>query len=168
MLLEIFAQNKNNMPLQNIEESLQYPAIVVANSTDGKERADKMSEQISILVIDDDPDFLELVECNLRLAGFDVFQATTGPEGLKTAGKKRPTVILLDTMMPDMNGIEVLKELKNNRKTKDIPVFMLTAKTTMGDIEHAFDAGANDYITKPVEMMKLGEIIKRKLTKFTS
>ena len=166
MLLEIFAQNKNDMPLQNIEESLQYPAIVVANGTDGKDRADKMRERISILVIDDDPDFQELVEYNLHLTGFDVLQATTGPEGLKIARKRRPAVILLDITMPDMNGLEVLSELKHNEKTERIPVFMLTAKTTMGDIEHAFDIGADDYITKPVEVMKLGEIIKRKLMKF--
>lgn len=165
MLLEIFAQN--NMPLQNIEESLQYPAIVVANSTDEKDRADKMSERILVLVIDDDPDFLELVEYNLHLAGFDVLQATTGLEGLKIARKRQPAVILLDVMMPDMNGLEVLSELKHNEKTERIPVFMLTSKTMIGDMEQAFDIGADDYIAKPVELMKLGGIIKRKLMKFT-
>ena len=124
-----------------------------------------MSERIPILVIDDDADFLEMVDYNLRLDGFDVSQATNGPQGLKLARKKRPAVILLDTTMPDMNGLEVLSELKYNVKTKQIPVFMLTAKTMMGDIERAFDIGADDYIAKPVELQKLGKIIKRKLSK---
>jgi DNA-binding response OmpR family regulator len=124
-----------------------------------------MSERIPILVIDDDADFLELVNYNLRLDGFDVSQATNGPQGLKLARKKRPAVILLDTTMPDMNGLEVLSELKYNVKTEQIPVFMLTAKTMMGDIERAFDIGADDYVAKPVELQKLGKIIKRKLSK---
>ena len=124
-----------------------------------------MSERIPILVIDDDADFLELVDYNLRLDGFDVSQAANGPQGLKLARKKRPAVILLDTTMPDMNGLEVLSELKYNVKTGQIPVFMLTAKTMMGDIEQAFDIGADDYIAKPVRLQELGKIIKRKLSK---
>ena len=124
-----------------------------------------MSERIPILVIDDDADFLELVDYNLRLDGFDVSQAANGPQGLKLARKKRPAVILLDTTMPDMNGLEVLSELKYNVKTGQIPVFMLTAKTMMGDIERAFDIGADDYIAKPVRLQELGKIIKRKLSK---
>lgn len=121
--------------------------------------------RISILVIDDDPEFQELVDMNLGLAGFSVTQALNGPEGLKLAKKGKPDVILLDWTMPKMSGLEVLAELKNDDKMKEIPVFMLTAKTLMGDIENAFDAGADDYITKPVELRQLGKIIKQKLEK---
>jgi len=124
-----------------------------------------MAERISILVIDDDAEFQELVEMNLHLMGFSVTGALSGPEGLKIAKKQKPQVILLDTTMPEMDGLEVLSELKYDEKTENIPVFMLTGKTLVGDIERAFEIGADDYITKPVELTKLGRIIKQKLQK---
>ena len=127
-----------------------------------------MSERIPILIIDDEKDFLELVEYNLRLAGFKVYLAANGKKGLKIAKKRLPEVILLDTTMPKMDGLEVLSELKHNEKTDKIPVFMLTGKTIMGDIERAFEIGADDYISKPVELKKLGTIVKKKLEKFLS
>lgn len=125
-----------------------------------------MSERIPILVIDDEKDFLELVEYNLRLAGFKVYQAANGKKGLKIARKKQPKVILLDTTMPKMDGLEVLSELKHHEKTDKIPVFMLTGKTIMDDIERAFEIGADDYIPKPVDLKRLGNIVKKKLEKF--
>jgi len=81
----------------------------------------------------------------------------------EVARAKKPDVILLDWMMPEMNGLEVLSELKHNGKTEDIPVFMLTAKEIMGDIERAFEIGADDYLTKPFDPAQLGKTIKRKL-----
>ena len=127
-----------------------------------------MGQRIPILVVDDDSDFLELIEFNLKLSGFDVALATSGPEALEIAGEQpQPSVILLDTTMPDMGGLEVLSELKYNKKTEDIPVFMLTGKTMIGDVEQAFEIGADDYITKPVEMKKLGRMIKDKLAKMS-
>ena len=127
-----------------------------------------MSQRISVLLIDDDPQFHELVEYELRLAGFKSYQALNGKKGLRIAKKKLPDVILLDTTMPKMDGLEVLSELKHDDKTEHIPVFMLTGKTTMGDVERAFEIGADDYITKPVELTKLAKIIKKKLDKFHS
>jgi CheY-like chemotaxis protein len=128
-----------------------------------------MSQRIPILVVDDDPDFLELIEFNLKLSGFEVTLATSGPEALEIAKEQpRPSVILLDTTMPEMNGLEVLSELKYTKATENIPVFMLTAKTMIGDIEQAFEIGADDYITKPVEMSKLGKLVKDKLAKMSS
>lgn len=124
-----------------------------------------MAERISVLVIDDDAEFQELVKECLHIAGFKIFKALNGPKGIKIAKRKQPHVILLDTTMPKMDGIQVLSELKYNKKTEDIPVFMLTGKTLVGDIEFAFDSGADDYITKPVEMRQLGKIIKQKLRK---
>jgi DNA-binding response OmpR family regulator len=124
-----------------------------------------MAKRIPILVVDDDAEFQELVEYNLRLAGFEVFQAMNGPDGLETARKEKPEVILLDTTMPGMDGLEVLSELKHDDRTEKIPVFMLTGKTMVGDIERAFEVGADDYITKPVKLMELGKIIKGKLKK---
>ena len=127
-----------------------------------------MSERIPILVIDDDKELLELVEYNLRLDGFKVYLAANGKKGLKIAKKRQPAVILLDTTMPKMDGLEVLSELKHDEKTDKIPVFMLTGKTIMDDIERAFEVGADDYIPKPVELTKLGKIVKKKLEKFLS
>lgn len=124
-----------------------------------------MADRVKIAVIDDDVDFLGLVDYHLRITGFEVFAAEGGKEGLKLVHKKKPDVILLDTTMPEMDGLEVLSELKHNEKTDNIPVFMLTGKTIVGDIERAFDLGADDYITKPVELKQLGQIIKRKLKK---
>ena len=122
-----------------------------------------MSQRIPILIIDDDKDFLELVEYSLRLTGFLVYCADNGSKGLKIAKKKSPAAILLDTTMPEMDGLEVLSELKHNSKTANIPVFMLTAKTAMADIEWAFEVGADGYISKPVEIKKLGSIVKAKM-----
>ena len=124
-----------------------------------------MAKRIPILVVDDDSEFQELIEYNLRLAGFEVTQAMNGPDGLEAARNSKPEVILLDTTMPEMDGLEVLSELKHDERTEKIPVFMLTGKTMVGDIERAFEVGADDYITKPVKLMELGKIIKAKLKK---
>ena len=122
----------------------------------------------SILIIDDDAEFQDLVEYNLKIGGFKVFQALNGLDGLVMAKKKKPAVILLDTTMPQMDGLEVLTELKADKKTKKIAVFMLTAKTLMEDIERAFDLGADDYITKPIELNKLAQVVRSKLRKIKS
>ena len=126
-----------------------------------------MSKRIPLLIIDDDSDFLQLVEYNLKLFGFQIFCATNGEEGLRIARKVSPDVILLDTTMPGMDGLEVLSELKIQEKTASIPVFMLTAKTMIEDVDRAFEVGADDYITKPVELRSLGRIIQRKLQKIS-
>ena len=124
-----------------------------------------MSKRIPLLVIEDEEHIRKIVEYNLKLDGFEVFMASNGREGLDIARKKKPDVILLDWMMPEMNGLEVLSELKHNRKTEHIPVFMLTAKGMLGDMDRAFDVGADDYITKPFDPINLGKNIKKKMEK---
>jgi len=127
-----------------------------------------MSQRIPILVVDDDPVFCDLLELNLRLSGFEVTLATSGAEALEIVKEQpHPSVILLDVTMPGMTGLEVLSELKYTKETENIPVFMLTAKTMLGDVERAFEIGADDYITKPVEMKKLGKLVKDKLAKMS-
>jgi len=125
-----------------------------------------MAKQISVLIVDDDEEFVELVEDALDMQGFTVYTATGGAEGLKLARKKKPDVVLLDVTMPEMDGLEVLRQLKNDGRTARIAVFMLTAKTIVDDIERAFDIGADDYITKPVELAQLGRLVTMKLDKF--
>ena len=120
---------------------------------------------LTVVVIDDDAEFLELVETTLQVAGCEVHLAENGVTGLETVRTTQPDVVLLDVTMPEMDGMAVLAELKKDKKTRSIPVFMLTAKTILSDIEQAFDAGADDYILKPVELMKLNQIIRMKLKK---
>lgn len=122
-------------------------------------------KRIPVLVIEDEDDIRKLIKYNLYQAGFEVYTAEDGPSGIKAARKYKPSLILLDVMMPGMNGLEVLTNLKWNKKTKDIPMFMLTAKNTMGDMDHAFARRADDYLTKPFDGEKLGKTIKKKSEK---
>jgi len=124
-----------------------------------------MGKRIPVLVIEDEEPVRTILEYNLRLDGFEVFLAEDGPSGLKLAREKKPKLILLDWMMPGMDGLEVLSELKYDKRTEHIPVFMLTAKRMLGDIDRAFDIGADDYIMKPFEPMELGRTIKEKIKK---
>ncbi len=128
-----------------------------------------MSRRISILVIDDDKAIRLVLKKELTLHGFEVYSAKNGHGGLKLANKLakigKPEVILLDWVMPRMDGLKVLSELKHNANTEHIPVFMLTAKSKIGDIDRAYDLGANDYITKPFKILQIGNTIKRKLKK---
>ena len=124
-----------------------------------------MSKKISVLVIEDEEHIRTVLEYNLRLDDFEVYLAAEGRTGLEVAREKKPDVILLDWMMPDMDGLKVLSELNCDEKIKNIPVFMLTAKGMMEDVGRALYEGADDYITKPFDPMQLGEIIKKKLEK---
>ncbi|MCK5564346.1 MAG: response regulator [Planctomycetes bacterium] len=124
-----------------------------------------MSDAISILVIDDDARIRLALEYNLKMDGFDIYQAKDGEEGYRIALKKSPDLILLDWMMPEMDGMETLRMLKGHYETRDIPVFMLTAKDTIGDIDEAMALGADDYMTKPFVVSRLGNIIRKKLEK---
>lgn len=127
-----------------------------------------MSKRIVILVVDDQKHIRIVLEYNLKLDGFEVYLAADGHTGLKLARQICPDVILLDWMMPEMDGLKVLTELKHDDRTKHIPVFMLTAKGMLTDIKMAFDMGADDYITKPFDAIQLGKIIKEKLEEYMS
>jgi len=124
-----------------------------------------MAEKISVLIIDDDADLRDLIEQGLQMAGFAVYQAGDGPTGIETAKERAPTLILLDVTMEGMNGLETLSKLKSIDQTREIPVFMLTGKSGTDDIKRALAAGAAGYLTKPVEIMKLGPMLREKLSK---
>src|SRR5512136_798157 len=103
-----------------------------------------------ILVVDDEPNIVKLVESRLRANGYDVVSAANGSQGLERARQEKPDLILLDIMMPEMNGEAVLIEIKKDPATKSIPVIMLTAKQDADDIVRCVaDLGATDYIVKP-------------------
>lgn len=125
----------------------------------------RKSKQISIVVIDDDAGLRRSVEFNLNKEGFDVYNAQDGPSGLELVKKVKPALILLDIVMPGMDGLEVLSALKYDSKTSEIPVIMLTSESTLGTIDRAYEIGAADYVTKPIRGHKLGETLKKNLKK---
>ena len=124
-----------------------------------------MSEQITILVVEDEAHIRRVLEYNLKLDGFEVYLAEDGAAGLKLARENSPDLILLDWLMPVMNGLQVLAELKTDSSTEHIPVFMLTAKGMLNDVTQAIEMGADDYITKPFNPIQLGKTIREKLEK---
>jgi DNA-binding response OmpR family regulator len=124
------------------------------------------ADKISILVVEDEQHIRRVLEYNLKLDGFEVYLAEDGATGLRLAREKKPDVILLDWLMPEMNGIEVLTELKRDSSTSPIPILMLTAKGMLSDVTKAFERGIDDYITKPFDPMQLGKTIRDKLEKY--
>jgi DNA-binding response OmpR family regulator len=124
-----------------------------------------MSEQTTILVVEDEAHIRRVLEYNLKLDGFEVCLAEDGAAGLKLARENKPDIILLDWLMPVMNGLQVLAELKTDSSTEHIPVFMLTAKGMLNDVTQAIEMGADDYITKPFNPIQLGKTIREKLEK---
>lgn len=126
-----------------------------------------MSEQISVLVIDDDRIIRELLRNILSKKGYKTYMAEDGPSGLQAAHKGDIDLILLDWMMPGMNGLEVLKRLKKGYKTKNVPVIMLTGKDSRCDIDQAVFSGVVDYIVKPFDLSTIAQTIKEKLEKRT-
>lgn len=124
-----------------------------------------MRSKVSILVIDDDETVHGLVTYQLaNKDGHRVLTAGDGPTGLKIAAGERPSLILLDWMMPGMDGLEVLTRLKERPETAPIPVYMLTAKGMMADVEKAFALGADGYFTKPIALGELGRRVHKALS----
>ena len=124
-----------------------------------------MAEQISILIIDDDRMIRQLLQNTLSRKDFVVYAAEDGQSGIDLAQKEDVDVILLDWMMPGMDGMEVFRQLKQNEKTRQVPVFMLTSKGTGGDIDQAISAGIDDYIVKPFSTSDIDKTIRNKLKK---
>jgi len=109
----------------------------------------------TILVVDDDPDIARFVEVNLRSAGYDVSVASDGEEALDKAGVLRPDLVLLDVMMPKIDGFEVAQRLRRNPQTANTSIIMLTAKALSTDKVLGLTAGADDYIIKPFDPIEL-------------
>jgi DNA-binding response OmpR family regulator len=116
-----------------------------------------------VLIADDDVDIVRFVALNLRLEGFDVVVASDGQDALDKALDLRPSLILLDTMMPCMDGYEVCSRFRDQRPAAAIPVIMLTAKSLDADRARAFTAGADDWVTKPFDPAVLVSKVKAHL-----
>jgi DNA-binding response OmpR family regulator len=116
-----------------------------------------------ILVIDDLPENVFMLKDRLEHEGYEVLSAYNGKSGIEKAQNELPDLILLDVMMPDINGFEVCKILVNDSRTSDIPIILVTAKTDPEDIKEGLDAGANDYIKKPIDKIELLARVKSEL-----
>lgn len=118
-----------------------------------------------ILVVDDEPDTVELIEFNLKGAGYEVVTADDGAEALKKARSTPPDLILLDLMLPELDGLEVCKLLRRHSETAHIPIIMLTAKAAEIDRVLGLELGANDYVTKPFSPRELVLRVKNLLSR---
>jgi two-component system alkaline phosphatase synthesis response regulator PhoP len=121
-----------------------------------------------ILIVDDEEDILELVRYNLDKNGYKVITATSGEQAIIEAGGKTPDLIILDLMLPDIDGLEVCRKLKSDVKTERIPIIMLSAKGEETDIVTGLELGADDYVTKPFSPKVLIARIRRLLHRTVS
>jgi len=122
-----------------------------------------MTTKPKILVVDDEPDAVELVEFNLKANGYDVVTATDGEEALEKARAIIPDLIVLDLMLPEVDGTEVCKILRRDQRTQAIPIIMLTAKAAEIDRVLGLELGADDYVTKPFSPRELILRVKKLL-----
>lgn len=118
-----------------------------------------------ILVVDDEVDLVETVRFSLELEGYEVLTAYNGEEALNQARKESPELILLDLMLPKLDGYKVCRLLKFDERYKHIPILMLTAKTQEKDRAIGMETGADEYITKPFDMDELMKKVKNYLNK---
>jgi two-component system alkaline phosphatase synthesis response regulator PhoP len=114
-----------------------------------------------ILAVDDEKHIVRLVQVNLERAGYQVVTANDGKEALEKVAQENPDLVVLDVMMPYMDGFEVLQNLRRNPSTRDIPVIMLTAKAQDADVFKGWQSGVDCYLTKPFNPMELLSFVKR-------
>jgi DNA-binding response OmpR family regulator len=116
--------------------------------------------QRRILVVDDDPRLLHIVQMYLAIEEFDVVTALNGEDGLREVESNKPDLVILDIMMPGMDGVEMCRRLRTNPDTAAIPVLMFSALSGDEDVERARHAGANHLITKPFNLVGLGSVVR--------
>ena len=116
-----------------------------------------------VLVADDDPDILALVRFRLERDGYEVLSAPDGETALDLALARTPDIAVLDVMMPRLDGYEVTRRLREHGPTTGIPIILLTARVQEPDLERGFEAGADDYVTKPFSPQALGERVQAAL-----
>ena len=109
----------------------------------------------TIIVVEDEPDTAEMFAEMMRLSGYQVIKSYTSASALALISKEKPAAVVLDIMMPDLSGLEVLKRMRNQPDLADIPVVVVSARSLISDIKHGLDAGASVYLTKPVAFMDL-------------
>lgn len=120
----------------------------------------------TILVVDDEKDLLDLIEYNLKKEGFDVLKAENGEEGIKIAKEHKPDLVLMDIMMPKMDGMEAVEKIRADEDLKSIPIIFLTARSDEKTEVEGLNKGGDDYITKPISTTKLISRIKAVMRRF--
>jgi two-component system alkaline phosphatase synthesis response regulator PhoP len=110
-----------------------------------------MSKRNKVLIVDDEPDILELLQYNLEKEGYEVATAANGKEAVEAAKKFSPQLILMDIMMPKMDGIEACRQIRQSQKLKEVFIIFLTSRSEEFSEIAAFESGANDFITKPIK-----------------
>lgn len=123
-----------------------------------------MSKKIRILLIDDHQTVFRLLEAIVRIKGYTLLYADSGQQGIVKAREEKPDLILLDVMMPDLDGFKVCQYLKDNAETKDIPVMFLTARGAEDDLDRGRRAGAEGFMTKPFQTIDVLNQIERILS----
>ena len=123
-------------------------------------------KDICILLVDDEPDIIEIIRYNLSAEGYKIATAENGKEALKIAKREKPHLIILDVMMPEMDGIETCHQLRKEPELKDTLIAFLTARAEDYSQMAGFDAGADDYITKPIKPKILTSKVKSLLRRF--
>jgi two-component system cell cycle response regulator DivK len=118
----------------------------------------------TILIVEDEPRNLKLLRDLLQRFGYEILEATDGEQGVKSAGEKMPDLILMDIMMPKMDGLEATRIIKADIKTKHIPVIALTSYAMKGDREKTIEAGCDGYIAKPIDIKEVLKTIETYLT----
>lgn len=126
------------------------------------------NKEIRILLVDDEPDILEIIGYNLSAEGYEVITAENGAEGVKLAKKKRPQLIILDVMMPEMDGIEACEQIRKIEGLEKTVITFLTARGEDYSQMAGFDAGADDYITKPIKPKVLVSKVKALLRRLNT
>ena len=118
-----------------------------------------MAAKKRVLVCDDDPVILRLLEVNLELEGFEVLTGNNGEEGVEIAQRERPDLVILDIMMPKMDGYEACRRIKAEEETRHIPIVFLSAKAQASDIEKGKSYGVAEYLTKPFDPTDLTDLV---------
>jgi len=118
-----------------------------------------------VLVIDDEAPIRLLCRVNLEAEGMDVLEASDGPSGLELARKERPDVVLLDVMMPGLDGWRVAADLLDDERTNEIPIIFLTARAELRDRARGLDIGGVDYVTKPFNPLELAPLVRDLLSR---
>ena len=124
-----------------------------------------MAKPRRVLVCDDDPVILRLLEVNLELEGYDILTAHDGAEAVEVATREIPDLVILDIMMPRMDGYEACRRIKEGPETRHIPVMFLSAKAQQSDLEKGRGYGVDEYLTKPFDPTDLTDVVRRLLEK---
>ena len=125
-----------------------------------------MAERVPrVLVIDDEPPIRLLCRVNLEAEGMEVLEASDGPTGLEKARNEEPDVVLLDVMMPGLDGWQVAEQLLQDDRTKEIPIIFLTARAEFRDRARGLDIGGIDYVTKPFNPLELAPLVRELLAR---